>query len=157
MSYEIKSILYASDLTEGSTTILGHAVGLAEKLGAKIYAITVIPPISIRPYNDFLTKQKLDEMTREGCRIKEKELNEHLVTFSKEHPDFKLDDVLATVKAYEGNAYKQILKYAEEINADMIIMGSRGKSPLGEIFVGSVASRVTMNAKVPVLLVPIES
>ena len=157
MSYEIKTILFASDLTEGSATIYRHAIGLAEKLGAKLHAVTVIPPISIRPYNDFLTKQKLDEINREGCKIKEKEFKEHLDSFIKEYPDYKVDEVLASVKAYEGNAYKQILKVAKELNAEMIIMGSRGKSPIGEIFIGSVASRVTMNAKVPVILVPIDS
>jgi nucleotide-binding universal stress UspA family protein len=40
--------------------------------------------------------------------------------------------------------------------ADVIVMGSRGHSTIGELLLGSVAHKVTMKADIPVMLVPID-
>lgn len=49
MSYEIKSILYASDLTPRSPAVFLHAVGLAMRFGAKLHAVTVTLPATSLP------------------------------------------------------------------------------------------------------------
>ncbi|WP_254050868.1 universal stress protein [Zoogloea sp. LCSB751] len=44
MAYQIKSILYASDLTPRSPAVFRHAVGLATRFEAKLHAMTVSLP-----------------------------------------------------------------------------------------------------------------
>lgn len=156
MSYQIKSILYASDLTPGSPAVFRHAVGLAEQFGAELHAVTISPPMPALPFTEFITPDKLDEIKITGTEGRANDLKQHLDKFAEDHPEYDVKKVLASVKAYEGDARKEILVAAKNVLADMIVMGSRGHSPLGEMFIGSVASRVTMKANIPVVLVPIE-
>jgi len=53
----------------------------------------------------------------------------------------------------EGYPSEKIVEIAEAEDADLIVMGSRGRSKLAEIFLGSVASRVIASARCPVLVV----
>lgn len=52
-----------------------------------------------------------------------------------------------------GNAGEQIAKYAEAGNFEMIVMGSHGHGALGNLVMGSVATKVLANCAIPVLLV----
>ena len=49
----------------------------------------------------------------------------------------------------------EIVKKAEEIGADAIVMGTHGRTGLSRAVIGSVADRVVRNAGVPVVLVPL--
>jgi nucleotide-binding universal stress UspA family protein len=53
----------------------------------------------------------------------------------------------------EGKAVDQILRYAGEMGADLIVMGSRGRSTWGRILMGSVSHSVSTRAKCPVMIV----
>lgn len=48
-----------------------------------------------------------------------------------------------------------ILSTAEEIDADVIIMGTQGRSRLARATIGSVADRVVRHSRIPVILVPL--
>ncbi len=52
-----------------------------------------------------------------------------------------------------GNAGEQIAKFAETGKFDMLVMGSHGHGALGNLVMGSVATKVLANCSVPVLLV----
>jgi len=52
-----------------------------------------------------------------------------------------------------GNAAEEILKAADEINADMIAMSTHGRSGLRRLAFGSIADKVLRGASVPVLMV----
>ena len=68
----------------------------------------------------------------------------------------ELEEMIGEVQVVEGVAHKAILEAAQRVNADVIIMGSHGQTVIGKML-GSVAHKVVMNSKVPVLLVPIKS
>jgi nucleotide-binding universal stress UspA family protein len=53
----------------------------------------------------------------------------------------------------EGNPSSEILRIAGENNADVIVMGSIGKTGLEKFLMGSVAERVVRSSKLPVLIV----
>ncbi len=52
-----------------------------------------------------------------------------------------------------GHLGETIAQFAEQNGYDLVIMGSHGHNALGRLVMGSVASRVLSNCKVPVLLV----
>lgn len=56
-------------------------------------------------------------------------------------------------KARSGNPEEEILKYADEKNVDLIVMGAYGHSRIKEAILGSTTERVMRDAKVPLLLV----
>lgn len=72
---------------------------------------------------------------------------EPVATFMERH-DIKLETVFRT-----GPAGETIAEFAEEGKFDLLIMGSHGHSALGNLVMGSVATKVLANCKVPVLLV----
>lgn len=53
----------------------------------------------------------------------------------------------------EGKPHEEILKLADELDVEMIVIGSHGRKGLERAIFGSVAERVTRMAKVPVLIV----
>ena len=53
----------------------------------------------------------------------------------------------------EGKAFVEIIKKAKEDDADLIVMGSHGRSGLSHILIGSVAEKVTRKAPCPVFIV----
>ncbi|WP_261305351.1 universal stress protein [Paenibacillus andongensis] len=57
------------------------------------------------------------------------------------------------IEVRSGSITKEILKYADEIQADLIIVGSRGLSSIGEFVLGSVSHNIVQHAKLPVLVV----
>lgn len=54
----------------------------------------------------------------------------------------------------EGDTVKNILEYAEEWNADLIVMGTHSHGTLEKIFLGTVASSVMERTKIPVYMIP---
>ena len=52
-----------------------------------------------------------------------------------------------------GEAVRAIVEKAEALKPDLIVMGTRGRSPLGTLVLGSVSNGVLANCKVPVLLI----
>lgn len=57
------------------------------------------------------------------------------------------------IEVRKGSIAKQILQYAQEINADLIVVGSRGLNSLGEFVLGSVSHNVVQHANIPVLII----
>lgn len=55
-----------------------------------------------------------------------------------------------------GDAIAEILSYAEEIDASLIMVGSHGKSPLSSFILGSVTSKLLSYSKIPVLVSKME-
>lgn len=157
MSYQIKSILYASDPTPRSPAVFRHAVGIAMQFGAKLHAVTVSPPSSsIIPHEEFITREKLSEIREAGHQRAKALLKARIDTFAQANPEMDVSRILASVRALEGEPAARILDTAGAVLADMIVMGSRGHGAIGELLIGSVAHKMTMKADVAVILVPID-
>jgi nucleotide-binding universal stress UspA family protein len=154
MLYAVKSILYASDLSPKSPTVFRHAVGLAQRFQAQLHALTVLRPGMKIP--DELFGDDTEDLPFEIDKQGEELLNRRIKTFDLAHPEYEVFKYLASARAVEGDPAKMILEEAAEINADMIVMGSRGHSVIDELLLGSVAHKITMRATVPVVLVPFD-
>ena len=65
----------------------------------------------------------------------------------------KSKDVEVITDIRKGKAYREILNEQQSKNAEMIVIGSHGKSGLIGHRIGSVAEKITREAKCPVILV----
>ena len=68
----------------------------------------------------------------------------------------KASDLIESVVICEGYTATEILREANEHDAEIIVIGSHGHSTLGELLIGSTAHKLTQLSKIPVLLVPID-
>jgi len=68
---------------------------------------------------------------------------------SREGEGFVTDDIIVV----RGNPVEEILKYREEKNCDLIVMGTHGQGTLADVMMGSTARRVLRRSVKPVLVV----
>lgn len=153
MTYGIRTILLATDLGPRSGAVFRHAVGIAERFGARLHLVSVMSGRSERPMvslDSYLPDEAIPAL-RESARNRMRERIDELLR----EVGAGQQEVLGTVEILEGDAAEQVLSAAERLSADMTVLGSNGHSALGEVLIGSVAHKVTVKSKVPVLLVPI--
>jgi len=140
-------ILTATDFSDSSNEAVAYAVYLARGFGADLHLLYVFePPVfshagispGVRPeIHDWIKEiregetQKLNAMVGEIRR-----------QISKAHAIFK-----------EGVPFLEILKTAGEMQADLIVLGTHGRTGLAHVLLGSVAERVVRKSACPVLTV----
>ena len=135
-----KSILVPIDFGTLSEHALDYACGLARKLGAKIDLVNAIgatiPELSA----------SLSDSLIESLRVGNRTLLEKLV---KDRVGLALFDHLIVEP---GDPRTAILKVAEKLRPDLIIIGSHGRHGLTRLVLGSVAEYVVRHAVPPVLV-----
>ncbi|OTG65061.1 universal stress protein [Acinetobacter silvestris] len=145
MSY--KHILIPVDDSPISYAAIEHAEKLAKAFGSKV---TVMSVIALDPFTgvDFykiapaVTQYILEAEANAEGRLKDiKETLSH-------HGILVETKIIREVPTATG-----ILNIADEINADLIVMGSHGRTGLKKLFLGSVAQEVLTISPIPVLIV----
>lgn len=152
MMTSINKILYATDLDTGMRSALGMAMSLADKYQAQVTCLYVIEPVHPSVYHweseDFW--QEIQEKT-EQASVKLSE--EYVSRFFEEE---KLGENVARpqIVIKHGHIADTILRTADDVDADLIILGTHHHTALGKLILGSVADKVMRSSSRPVLLVP---
>ena len=99
----------------------------------------------------------LDEMRKSGTEQLKQQMVGRIESFwTEELPaGVEFPQGKPQVRIEKGNVEEMILKVAGEINADLIVMGTRTHSALSKMFLGSSAQRVMHHSDRPVLIVPL--
>jgi nucleotide-binding universal stress UspA family protein len=140
-------ILYATDLFEGAGKGLDIAYDWARRFAAELTALHVMLPLQLEYGATYLP---LD--IGKDHKALHKELSDELEQAIPE--SIRLDSrVRCTVG--EGVPYEVILKFAEDWNADLIVIHLHGKSRRERSLIGSTAERIVRGATRPVLSIPI--
>jgi len=165
---KIENILYATDLSENAQYAFSYAISLAGQYGAKITYLHVIPEApaivdSTRAIG-YIGEKKWQEL-EEGHiqdakdaligKRKDHHLVREILDHFSENARTDLGDVSISeeVVVEKGNPVEVILSVAEEKNCDLIVMGTRGRSTLADVVMGSTAKRVIRRSPKPVLVV----
>ena len=136
-------ILVPTDFSDNATQALDYAVALAAKLDATVHVLNVIGAQMLGiELGVALTSSMVDSML-EGDQ---QELD-RLVAARAGRAKFG-----PTVLKF-GDARDSILATAAEVGADLVVMGTHGRSGLTRLVIGSVAEAVVRMAPCPVLLV----
>jgi nucleotide-binding universal stress UspA family protein len=159
MAYSIRTILYATDLGSHERETFCHAAGLAQQFGARIYIVHALEPIGEFAHSlldNYLSAEAQANLHQEGFAKVREQLQARLSSFCADELQAKAEEAAFEIRLIEGRPAQVILDEAKRIGADLIVLGSHGKSALDEMLMGSVAHKVTMKSSVPVLLVPIQ-
>ncbi|MWV38240.1 universal stress protein [Natrialba sp. INN-245] len=134
-----QDLLLATDGSDGARRATDHALALAGRLDATLHVLSVAEE---GPHSS----EKRDKMRSdpEGEAIDVVETVERTATAEGV-------DVRTTVR--HGVPQEQILEAATASGADLIVVGTVGRSGLDQLIVGSVAEEVVRNAPVPVVTV----
>ena len=153
----IKKILYATDLSENSAYAFRYAVNSAQKHDAKIHILHVLEEIKTNILAAYYELEKLQEMREKGKQEVRDRIQKRLETFCQRElmKDPECRDMVASTEVVEGDPAAEILRKADELGVDLVVMGTHGKGLLEHAFLGSVAEKVLHRIKVPVLTIPI--
>ncbi|HLV76615.1 MAG TPA: universal stress protein [Marinobacter sp.] len=145
-----KRILAAVDGSKSSLKALDKAIGLQKLIPeAEIFIICVYKHHSL--FEASLSIGRPDDLEIPDKVLSDyaKEVVNHAKEFAKEHGATK---VRGFVKG--GRPSKVIVKFAQDKEADLIVVGTKGtNSDKDGVFLGSVSHRIASQAKCPVLVV----
>ncbi|MEN9315497.1 MAG: hypothetical protein RIS35_1890 [Pseudomonadota bacterium] len=138
--------LIATDGSENSLRAVTHIVQLTGRLAeqASVTLVSVHDDVALRHAQRFVGKEAVDDYLRQ---LSEADL---------EGPRKVLDEagIQHDMVIRTGHVAAEIATVGNDGGYDMIVLGSKGRSALKDLLVGSVPKRVIELAKVPVLLVP---
>jgi len=139
---KIERILCPVDFSECSMRAADDAVDLARTLGAEIHLFHAwkIPPHSPDGASTVL----------EVMRRTEDDATSKIEALAARH---RRGDLRISTRVAEGRAKIEILRMIDEVHADLVVMGTHGRSGLSHVLLGSVAERVVRSAPVPVMTV----
>ena len=146
----ISSILVPTDGSETAQKAARYAIDLAKQLKCSIIVLSVID-------NRSLMAQTISaqENVRHITEPIEDYLREAAEAYASEIKQIcDENDVRSKILVTSGHPAEEITKEAESSNADLIVIGSHGRSALAAAFLGSVAYSIThKETKIPVLVV----
>jgi len=156
----IKHILYATDLSKNSAFAFRYAVKLAKEMDAKVTILYILPMVDSAmevPIIIQMGEEKYNKLREEKTREAIEQIEEKIRGFSvKELKDVECKkEIVTSIMVHEGDAVDEILKTAEGLSSDIIILGAHGKGILAHTFLGSVPQKVLRRSRRPVLIVPI--
>ncbi len=129
----IERILFPTDFSAFSTQALRHALALARKFKARLKVIHVIPQIMQAAESMYATAPWL--LTPEARKKIEEQMRGFMSPAREAHLDYE-------VAVCEGDPWREILAAAEQMQPDLVVMGTHGRSGLERLFLGSVAEKL---------------
>lgn len=139
-------ILVATDGSKNALRAVKYAADLLASSNDKVKSITLISvhdDAGLRHAKAFVGKEAVADYLRE---LSEKELKPAMKALDAQ--GVKHDMVMLI-----GNASQEIVAHGQKGKYDMIVLGSKGRSAIADMLLGSVAQRVLTQAKQPVVLV----
>lgn len=141
-------ILVALDGSDHATKALQTAIELSQRCDATLVLFHAIAPHALRgDYEAMVAKAARELFSQVGREIAE----DLLVRADETAKAAGLSKVEQL--AVEGDPARALVDSAQQVGADLIVMGTRGLTGLHGIALGSVAHKVTNAAQCPVMII----
>jgi nucleotide-binding universal stress UspA family protein len=141
----VRRILHATDFSRASTPALKAAVSMAKANRARLTVVHVMAPPSLAlPGEGYVSPALYESLESSARAAAQKRLNAVLARA-------RAAGVRASGLLLEGVPHELIARAARK--ADLLVIGTHGRSGLAKLFLGSVASRLVTLAPCPVLTV----
>lgn len=144
----MKTIVAAIDFSDVTQPVLEASAKLAKALGEGLHLVHVVEAEPTYAAYGFSPDEfpAMQEIQAESVERAEKKLLEMA-------GGVEVKGVETAV--LQGQPLHTILEYADEVGADLLVLGSHGHGFLGSLLLGSVAEGCVRRAKVPSLIVPV--
>ena len=159
MAMEIKKILYATDLSEGSTSSFHSAMEIARKFDAGIVILHVLEEMSPGTVSmlqwvqgEKITKQHYDDFKAYSAEKIQASIREICDREFDQDPACRqrIDGIHVVI----GYPAEEILKKIDELHCDAVVIGTHSKGVITHAFLGSVAERVLRRLRKPAFIFP---
>jgi nucleotide-binding universal stress UspA family protein len=135
----IGNIVVAADFSPSSNTALLYSLGIARRSHAKVWIIHVVADTF---FSSDTQQRAIDDAWREGHR----HMTELFIAG-------QLDGVQHKLLVEQGPVYDVLTRVVAEHNAELLVIGTRGRSRIGKLLLGSVAEFIFRQAPCPVMTV----
>jgi len=140
-----KTILFATDFSASSEYAFKYALSLARKFESRLGIIHVInEPVDLRGfYVPHISFDQLEAEIEAGAR---KMMESFCQAHAADYPGVETFVV-------PGIPYDEIIKKAAELSADLVVVGTHGRTGLDHVLFGSTAEKVVRKSPVPVMTI----
>jgi len=143
---EFKSIVVATDGSPYSTAAASEAIGIAKKNNSKLTVISVVPAELATPTDIDFAAGQYELLAEKEMQVAEKNAKAVKEAATKE-------GVAVQAFVMTGKPADAIIETAKDKKADLIIVGSHGRTGIKRLLLGSVAERVIVLSNCAVLVV----
>jgi nucleotide-binding universal stress UspA family protein len=142
----LRRILHPTDFSSASGAAFKRAVAMAKADKAQLILLHVLaPPVPIAG-EGYIPPNVYEDLEASARKYAEKKL-------AALQAKARQAGVRVTTLLLEGVVHEQIVRAAKSKKADLIVIGTHGRTGLAKFFLGSVASRVVTAAPCPVMTV----
>jgi len=143
-----KKVLFCTDFSENADYAFEFAYGIAKRDEGLLYILHVIPANPHQAYAEsYIGKETVEKIY--------KEFEEDLANNYKQHYIKKIDNgVKFEIVTKSGREDDEIIKFAKKEKADIVVVGTHGKTGIEHVFFGSVAEKVLRHSPFPVFVIP---
>jgi nucleotide-binding universal stress UspA family protein len=138
------NILIPTDGSELAGKAVQHGIALAKRIGAKVTALTVLPP-----FHTFTTDTQMIEDTPAQY---EGRMRQHAETTLGAVAKAAAGIACELVHVEHEHPYQAIIDTADAKGCDLIVMASHGRRGISAIVLGSETVKVLTHCKTPVLV-----
>lgn len=142
-------ILCPTDLKERALLALKKAVQIAHQFNSKITMLNV--------YDEFMNKQEREMLRVSFESIKDKYARYAIESREQMRANIRnlhAEDVQVDYKLREGKPAKKIVKVAEKLGVDLIVMATDGRDNIKDFVTGTITEHVINHGPCPVLVIP---
>ncbi len=142
----VRRILHPTDFSRASGAAFARAVRMAKADRAQLLLVHVLAPPMPIAGEGYMSSEVYDDLETSALRYAEKHLSGLQAKARKA-------GVRTATLLLDGVAHERIIRAARSKKADLIVIGTHGRTGLAKFFLGSIASRVVAGASCPVLTV----
>ncbi|MGZ4815205.1 MAG: universal stress protein [Terriglobales bacterium] len=135
----IGNIVVSTDFSVVSETALLFALGVARRNHAKVWIVHVVG-------DTFFTKETQQRVVDDAWREGHRQLTDHFIAG-------RLDGVENHLLVEQGSVTEVLIRLVEQHQAQLLVIGTSGRSRIGKLFLGSTAESIFRQAPCPVLTV----
>ncbi len=148
----LSKILVAVDGSDNSLKAADYAIEIAKRHNAELVALNVV---FLKTKSDLPAENSRLPLKSYTANFVQKQINESKRKLESIGKNAEKEGVSYNSEVITGadSVVDSIIKYAKRENADLIVVGTKGRSTLKKILLGSVASGVATYSSCPVLVV----
>lgn len=146
----MKKILIPTDLSSNASNAISYAFQLFRNSNVKFYILHVDHPMIDMPTSsiEFISSTTYPDL------VSQKKMVEKQISKIIENLNINNDNFNYEIENEIGFAGDLIVSKAQDLNCDLIIMGTKGATGLSQFFIGSVTATVIRKSDVSVLAIP---